>query len=561
MSLFTLLGKIKLDGAKEVHADLEKTDQHVQKTGRSLVNLHNVMSGVENVAKAMGKASSVAFGAVTAGATAAGVAALNAYTSYESLTRGLATTTRNAQELLAVQSKIREIAKLPGLGESEAGQAYLTLRSAGLSADLSARSITSFGNALASVGKGKAELDGVITALSQIQSKGVVSAEEINQIAERVPQIRRLLKEAFGTADTQQIQALGLSSAEAIGKIVAAAEKLPQASGGIRNMMENLADALERGQRPLGQGIAIAFQAAEPFVNRVLAGIERTSIAVGEVFAALGQSGVLGEALSNLSVGIEGLDGWITQLLANVLSFVKNFPTIMADAGKYAESLWGAVTANMQIFFRNSLAKIKAYFADTFRGIKADAMETIGNLILMIPHMPGIKSGVSTAGQGFLDEAKRLRGMSSTPTLEAYKDLPDFSKNFSPFRDADSYADRITNARRRLPSLPDNLSFGGPEEAAQKGNATANKALESLLAQIEKNTAKTANVLEDRKVSGGADIARMGITGAEMSMMGNPGPDPYTRSINATLEDAIRRVQIQTNQRTSRRNLALYGRG
>lgn len=176
-------------------------------------------------------------------AVAASNAALEGYAGYDGLVRGLKTlegTSTNTKKRIA---ELRDVAKAPGLGFEEAVQGDIRLRSVGLSSDLSARSMKAFGNALATVGGGKAQLDGVLTALTQIQAKGVVSAEEINQIAERVPQIRAAMKGAFGTADTEGIQKLGLSTEQFIEGIVAQLELLPKVTGGAQNSLDNYNDA------------------------------------------------------------------------------------------------------------------------------------------------------------------------------------------------------------------------------------------------------------------------------------------------------------------------------
>ena len=160
----------------------------------------------------------------------------------DSLKLGLNAVSGSAEATEAQLVRLREVSKLPGLGFPEAIQGSVALQAAGFSADLAERSLMGFGNALVSVGRGKQDLDGVIRALTQIVGKGKVSAEEINQIAERLPQIRQIMKDAFGTADTEQIQKMGLEVEVFVEKIVTELEKLPKVTGGARNALENLGD-------------------------------------------------------------------------------------------------------------------------------------------------------------------------------------------------------------------------------------------------------------------------------------------------------------------------------
>ena len=62
--------------------------------------------------------------------------------------------------------------------------------------------------ALKATGKGAAEVDGSITALSQVFSKGKLSAEEINQIAERLPGTFNLISQAAGKSGPELYKAL-----------------------------------------------------------------------------------------------------------------------------------------------------------------------------------------------------------------------------------------------------------------------------------------------------------------------------------------------------------------
>lgn len=205
--------------------------------------------------------------------------------SFDSLKRGLAAVEGSSEAANSSLEKLRETAKLPGLGLREAIQGYTNLRAVKLNAELSERALTAFGNALATVGKGRAELEGVVLALTQIVSKGKVSAEEINQIAERVPQIREAMKQAFGTADTEELQKRGLAPEQFIEGIVSQLEKLPKASGGAQNALENLADAYDQALVTLGEPL-LAPVAEE--MEAVSSALERNKESVrewGQVFA------------------------------------------------------------------------------------------------------------------------------------------------------------------------------------------------------------------------------------------------------------------------------------
>jgi tape measure domain-containing protein len=199
-------------------------------------------SQFRGLASAISPVSLSIAGFATAGISLA-LSAVRSATEMDSLKRGLIAVSGSSERAEAQLVRLREVAKLPGLNFKEAIEGSVRLQSAGISAGLAERALRGFGNALATVGKGSAELEGVTRALSQIQAKGKVQAEEINQIAERLPQIRVLMQAAFGTARTEDIQKLKLSATGFLEAITTQLEKLPQVTGGAQTSFENLQDA------------------------------------------------------------------------------------------------------------------------------------------------------------------------------------------------------------------------------------------------------------------------------------------------------------------------------
>ena len=186
----------------------------------------------------------------------AGKSAVQAAADLEALElgyRAMASESENVEEALR---RVKELAKLPGLGFREALQGATNLKAVGFSARESEGILKEFGNALALVGRGKAELDGVVLALSQMSAKGKVFAQEINQIAERVPQIRKVMQNIFGTADTEVIQKTGVSVQEFIRKVVAEMSKGARAATGLKNELENISDEADRLQGEIGKDLA-----------------------------------------------------------------------------------------------------------------------------------------------------------------------------------------------------------------------------------------------------------------------------------------------------------------
>lgn len=232
--------------------------------------------------------------AVSAPLAALGAGSIKAAGDLESLTLALQSQLGSAEAARKELATLTEVAKNPGLGLEQVVRASVSLQAVGQSADSAREIITQFGNALALAGKGREEVDGVVLALTQISAKGKVTAEEINQIAERLPQIRTLMKNAFGTASTEDIQKLGITAEQFISGVVKQLQDLPRAQGGIKNSLENTLDSLKQSLAKVGFAINKTFDiagSAESFGNFVVGlaeGFSRLDPAIKNVVVSLG---------------------------------------------------------------------------------------------------------------------------------------------------------------------------------------------------------------------------------------------------------------------------------
>lgn len=234
--------------------------------------------GIGQAITAVGIAAGVAGAAVLGFGNAASVAAGD----YEALVKGLEAYAGSAENLKYQLEVLKKISAAPGLGFEEAIRGAVRLQAAGLGFEMATNAIAEFGNALALVGGGKAELDGVLLALTQIAAKGKISAEELLQIQERVPQIRGVVQKQFGTSDTEQLQKMGISSQQFIQAMIRGLrEGLPRAGGSVKNEREVLDDELR-----------ILFVQIGTEINTALLPTLKT---FSSEISALSSSGVLGQ--------------------------------------------------------------------------------------------------------------------------------------------------------------------------------------------------------------------------------------------------------------------------
>lgn len=573
MALFELLAKIKLEGATEAKRGLEDVGAAAHKTAGALSSrLGGAIKDLGgNFADAAGKAALLS----TAVAGAIGGAAFSAAAKMDSLTRGLASVSRDSADLTGQLARLREVAKLPGLGFEEAVQGSVSLQSAGLSAQLAERSLMAFGNALGSVGKGKGDLDGVTLALSQIASKGKVSAEEINQLNERVPQIRKAMQAAFGTSDTEAINKMGLSTTQFINGVVTQLERLPKVTGGIQNSIENLGDSVKQALVPLGQGIADMFMGASSSTESLISRLAGLGKMIGEAFSAIGRSGVLDEVFSSLQDRFgkifsgNGLQQGIARFAGVALSILKNLPDTIQEIGAYTSTLFSAIGANLVKiagFVWDSLKVIGKGVGEFLKGFGGESGGAGSGGT--ITGSFGIKDALKylTSPGIFLslrDGAERLGAAAgsgsglSMPDLPELTALPALSGAFktNPLQDADRFTAQILASLKPFSSIPDNLNFGG---GGAQGGGMANVFADwdKNLAKIEANTKSTSDKLDPRRVFGGGELAKIGVTAAERQ---GSRPDPYTRSVDASLRSAIHRL-VRADAMQTTRTMPLRGR-
>ena len=505
---------------------------------RAMRNVGNAARGVGEAIRTAADATRLLDAAQASFATVTGVQAAMAY---DSQVRGLAAYAKNAQELQDQLGRLQEIAKLPGLGLNEVRAGVLQLEAAGLNAQTAERALMAFGNALALVGKGKSELDGVILALGQIASKGSISAEEINQIAERVPQIRQVLVSAFGTASTEAIQKMGLSADVAIGKIIAGLEQLPKATTSALTTFENLQDALEQAFLPIGRGILDIFSSAEGGTMRLIDMIANIGKQIGEVFSAIGKSGVIQDVFNKFlsGTGVANFQQMMIGAIANILAYMGQIP-----------NFWNAAVHDMGVAFKFVKDSMIYYFGEAYNwaaGKWNELMEAFSSGVkdfgtafveFIQPILTGLKKAIAilTLGAvqlpgGELDFAPILTAPTpgripiETQTLAPPKFAPTAGNFMLP--SVVAHANAIAEQYQRAimgnlgpQGLPSGMIYGGAQGTGGMGGPS----ISDMLGKIAENTKTTADALTLRRETlGGGRLGQMGVTAAELAVGGGGG--------------------------------------
>ena len=232
---------------------------------------------------------------------AIGKQAISTAADFDRFEQALNTITGSAAQTSKLLKELEKDARAPGVELDGLVKGIVRLSNTGQSIEEARRAMNAFGNAIALAGGTASDLDGVSLALTQIISKGKISAEEINQLGERVPQIRKAIQDAFGTADSEELQKAGVSVEQFVDLVTSELEKLPKAQSGLANALNNTGQVIRRNFANLGKDLDQTFDITgnlEKFADRLTqltdtftslgAGTKRFVLTTGLLVAGIG---------------------------------------------------------------------------------------------------------------------------------------------------------------------------------------------------------------------------------------------------------------------------------
>lgn len=246
-------------------------------------SLESTVSGISDKLAGIGKGLVMGGTGMLAASSAALGIGLNYLAGMQSAETGLNTLTGSADKTKSIMKDLQTFAiktpfDFPGMLAGER-----RLMGMGFAADEATGMLKSTADAVAATGGGQAELDGVITALGQIKAKGKISAEEMNQLAERGIPAWALLSKELGKTPAQ------LMKMASDGKLLAkdalpalqkgfettfggsAAKQADTFSGRLANMKENFAifaGALAKPLfEPLSNAMGVINEKAQAFAQ------------------------------------------------------------------------------------------------------------------------------------------------------------------------------------------------------------------------------------------------------------------------------------------------------
>lgn len=252
------------------------------------------------VASAMGgvqRSASLAMGAIAAGAAAAGAALVTLAgitskvgVSYNAMLEdsliaweGLL---KSQQKAMETQEMLQQLGAKTPFEFDGLDRVARQLEMAGLGGDQLKQRLTALGDAVSYAGRGQEELEGIGTALTQIATKGKISAEEMNQLGERGVDGWKLIADGMGITkkEVMELSSQGKLMAEDVLPLMfTQMEKsfggaMQKKSSTFNGMMSTLKDNLKMISaeltKPLFDKLKSSLEVALPVLDKFQAGLK-----------------------------------------------------------------------------------------------------------------------------------------------------------------------------------------------------------------------------------------------------------------------------------------------
>lgn len=249
--------------AINIGADTSGLQRGLQQAQTMLKNFKQHVDKIAEVGDKLSDLGKTLSASLTLPIVGLGAASIKAYGDIEALKKGLEAVVGSADKANREFENLKEVAKLPGLGMKEAIQGSINLQAIGISAGKSRNILQQFGNAVATVGKGREEFERAIYGVQQLANTDFPLGEDLNIIKDAIPQVSNLLKDAFGSSRSDDLAKMGVSSQKVLDTILTGLEKLPRVSGGINGAFENLGDSMKTNLARIGDAINKNFDIAK----------------------------------------------------------------------------------------------------------------------------------------------------------------------------------------------------------------------------------------------------------------------------------------------------------
>ena len=275
------LGTLWVNVAASVDAALKEFQKFGNETKKLIDDQKKQWAGLEAVGSNLTKLGAAMTAGLTLPLVGVGAAAVKVAGDLEKAKIGFTTMLGSAEAAEQMLSDLRQFATETPFEFPELVEAAQRMKALGFEAKDVIPTLRTVGDTAAAMGKGKETIDGITTALGQMQAKGKVSAEEMMQLAERGVPAWEILAKSIGVSIPEAMKLAekgAISASTAIPALLAgmnekfggSMEKLSKTLGG---QWSNLKDKLVNALIPIGQVLMPALSGLlkilEPILNLV----------------------------------------------------------------------------------------------------------------------------------------------------------------------------------------------------------------------------------------------------------------------------------------------------
>ena len=229
------------------------------------------------------------------------------------------------------------LARLPGISLTGAADAAVKLRAIGIEGERAHTIVRELGNALALTGQPESSTRLLIRAIAQIEGRGKVQQEEINQLIEPAPILGSALRRAFGSQNAEQIRAVTSDTEDFINRFVVELKQLDRAfDDSLQNTLDNFGIELKNFSAEIGNIF-------EPSARSVLQkGTDILKDLTKRMQDAAKASKILRSATDEVSTGIGKLIG------SFIASLGKSFARFVADVATFPRDFFRTIESTVR---------------------------------------------------------------------------------------------------------------------------------------------------------------------------------------------------------------------
>lgn len=363
---------------------------------------HALTSEIDRIATSALKAGAAIAGIGLALLTGFAKSSLQLAAEREAVVEGLKAIMGNADLATRHLKYLEAAAALPGVNLDGAIKFSVGLQGAEISADMATRAVKALGNEIALMGKGEQEFDQAQRALAQIAGAAKLTAEDLNQLRDAGLPVGKILRDAFGTVQIEQIQALGLTGKEAFERLIGAMEKAPDAVSGLKNVLDNLKIGWDQIQIKFGEGLKSGnLQREGEQLNENFGRLQQAAFEAGKSLAPMI------EKVVELAVKLTENDGEMLKSILHTAEWVGGLLLLVGAVGKTAAVV-------------NEVTTVVKLFSTATEAAQVSSTAMMGSLALL-------GAAIVAVGWFLVETTKRFKEMKAAQdeareSAEAYND-------------------------------------------------------------------------------------------------------------------------------------------